>query len=120
MDLSDKPEGDSRTPHLRLHLYLYFRRRLEMQLCTLAEDLSAGFCNELRADDFDLRTGAAGQFALAELVELFHTADEAVAGKDTGGGNGDIAFRFGFLFEHDLSSAFHKGIFDQVFIAELI
>ena len=91
-----------------------------MKFGTLGKYLAAVFADKFTADDLHLGTGTPGKFALAEFIKFLHAAQKTVTGKNTGGGDGDIAFSFGLLIENDVPAAAHKGVADKVFTAEFI
>ena len=72
------------------------------------------------SDGADLGGGATREFDLELVAGFAEPIDEAFSGENGGGGDGEIAFGFGALFEENAASAFHERAFDEFGFSELV
>ena len=72
------------------------------------------------SDGLDLGGGATREFDLELVAGFAEPIDEAFSGENGSGGDGEIAFGFGALFEENAASAFHERAFDEFGFSELV
>src|SRR5207249_3659332 len=93
---------------------------LEVRFRDTLQDLRAVGGDEVAGYLLDLRRGTARQLALELLPLGMHPIDKPLARQDRGGGDGDIALRFGPLLKDNAATFLHERALDERRVGELI